>query len=277
MLSVAAVLVLIIGTPLILLPAKTSMLFSWTVNPPLTAAFLGAAYWSSFVLEWLSAREMIWARARVAVPAVFLFTMLTLVATLLHIDKFHFGEGFSPLTQWITWIWLIVYAGVPLIMGILWLGQVRRPGQDPTIKKIMPTWVRWVLGVQASIMLTLGTAMFVGPKPVASLLWPWMLSSLTGRAVGAWLVGVGFAIAHSVWEKDWVRVRAAMSAYALFGALELFSLMRLGGDRYANSGLLIVDWADPRSWMYVIFLLSILGMGAYGIWVSRRRPDTFSM
>src|SRR5436309_8561225 len=33
-----------------------------------------------------------WANARVAVPAIWLFTALTLVATLLHFDQFHFSS-----------------------------------------------------------------------------------------------------------------------------------------------------------------------------------------
>lgn len=271
MLSVAAVLVFIIGTPLFLLPAKTDLLFSWTVNPPLTAAFLGAAYWSSFALEWLCAREVSWAKARVAVPAVLLFTFLTLVATLLHIDKFHFGNSFSRLTQWITWVWLIVYAIVPLIMGVVLIIQMRQPGVDTRRKLTMASWTRVVFFVQASIMIILGVSLFLFPKPTASLCWPWMLSPLTGRAIGAWLIGVGFAAAHSAWENDWIRVRAASVAYALFGGLELVALIRLGFDHYPDSGQSIVDWSDPRIWIYVIFMMGILAIGSYGGWVSRRK------
>ena len=79
---------------------------------------MGAAYLAAFVLEFLGARETIWARARVAVPAVLVFTVLTLVATLLHIDKFHFGPEFSLLTQAGTWVWLLIYAIVPVGMVV---------------------------------------------------------------------------------------------------------------------------------------------------------------
>ena len=87
LLLLASALVFIIGFPLYLFPGHTDILFSWTVNPPLTAAFLGAAYLSSCILEFLSARESTWARARVGIPAVLLFTALTLVATLMHIGN----------------------------------------------------------------------------------------------------------------------------------------------------------------------------------------------
>jgi len=45
MLLLASVLVFIIGIPLFVLPELTEINFAWTINVPLTAAFLGAAYW----------------------------------------------------------------------------------------------------------------------------------------------------------------------------------------------------------------------------------------
>ena len=92
LLLIASILVLLIGIPLVFLPRRTDTYFSWTVSPPITAAFLGSAYWSSFLLELSSSRKKLWARTRIAVPAVLLFTTLTLVATLIHLDKFHIGS-----------------------------------------------------------------------------------------------------------------------------------------------------------------------------------------
>lgn len=62
LLYVNSTLVLIIGIPLYLLSERTDTYFAWTIDPPLTAAALGAGYWASFVLELLSAREGRWAR-----------------------------------------------------------------------------------------------------------------------------------------------------------------------------------------------------------------------
>ena len=50
-LYVASFLVLSVGLSLYLLSEKTDVYFSWTINPPLTAAFLGAGYLASFVTE----------------------------------------------------------------------------------------------------------------------------------------------------------------------------------------------------------------------------------
>src|SRR5262249_39055665 len=82
MLLVAGGLVFITGIQLFVLSEATDRFFAWTIKPPLTAAFLGAAYWASCGTELLAARQRIWANARIAVPAVLIFTGLTLLVTL---------------------------------------------------------------------------------------------------------------------------------------------------------------------------------------------------
>ena len=108
-LYVASYLVLSVGISLFFLSGSTDVYFSWTINPPLTAAFLGAGYLASFLLEFLSAREADWAKARPAVPGVWVFTFLTLIVTLVHIDRFHW-EAPALITRLGTWVWLLVMA-----------------------------------------------------------------------------------------------------------------------------------------------------------------------
>ncbi len=262
-LVVASLLVLGIGTPLFLAPTETDTLFSWTVNPPLTAAFLGAAYWSAFLLEILAARQRTWARSRIAVPSVLLFTAMTLVATLMHLDKFHFGSESSGLTRGITWIWLIVYAMVPPILAVLFWLQLRRPGPDPTRSAPLSAGLRGLLAVQAVVMLPLGVALFVSPTAVGTAVWPWSLSALTGRAIGAWLIGVGVAAAHSVWENDLVRLSGAFGSYIAMGVLELVALLRFAGADHPVTGDPVLDWAAARTWIYLVF---VVGVGVAGLW-----------
>jgi hypothetical protein len=51
------------GTQLFVLSDHTDRFFSWTIEPPLTAAFLGAAYWAACVLLAPAARAHCAARA----------------------------------------------------------------------------------------------------------------------------------------------------------------------------------------------------------------------
>jgi hypothetical protein len=112
LLLAASVLVFLAGFQLFVLTEHTDSYFAWTIQPPLTAAFLGASYFASFLLEFLASRETDWDKGRIAVPAVFVFTTLTLIATLLHADRFHFNSP-ELVARFAAWFWLAIYAVVP--------------------------------------------------------------------------------------------------------------------------------------------------------------------
>ena len=92
---IAAVLALIAGLQLFAGAAETDRFFSWTIEPPLTSAFLGAAYWAAFVLLAWAAAQASWSFARTVIPPVFTIALLLLVATLLHLDKFDLDSLFG--------------------------------------------------------------------------------------------------------------------------------------------------------------------------------------
>src|SRR5215470_10152901 len=119
LLFAAAVLVFMAGFQLFVLTENTGTYFAWTIANPPAAAFLGASYWASLSIEAIAGRQAAWANARIAVPAVLVFTVLTLVTTLLRLDKFHFGGGFAASTQIITWTWVAIYVLVPVLMLIV--------------------------------------------------------------------------------------------------------------------------------------------------------------
>src|SRR5215472_15294794 len=102
LLFTAAGLVLLAGIQLFVFTGRTDHFFAWTIANPLAATFLGAAYWASVAIEALAARERLWANARIAVPAVLVFTILTLAATLTHLGQLHLGGRFPIGTQLVT-------------------------------------------------------------------------------------------------------------------------------------------------------------------------------
>lgn len=262
MLYAASGLVFTMGIILYFLSDNTETYFAWTIGVPLTAAFLGAGYLTSFILEFMAARESIWARGRIAVPAVLLFTSLTFIITLIHLDKFHFNSD-NLLTLFITWAWILIYALVPLVMGLILIQQLRTPGVNPARSEALPLWFRLVLGFQAALMLLLGIGFLFAPESFAPF-WAWNLTPLTGRAIGAWLIGIGVAGAQSVFENDWLRLRPAMMSYMLWGFLQGFNLLR-----YPNAAGL--DWDHLKTWAYCVFILSILLIGTFGTWQAQRK------
>jgi hypothetical protein len=248
MLLVASALVFSVGVSLFLLTEETDRYFAWTIANPLTAAFLGAGYWASGVLEFVASRERYWRNARIAVPAVLLFTVLTLIVTVVHSDSFHFDDG-RFIAAAGTWFWLGVYAFVPLIMGWLLFQVGWSTGAAAAVPRRPLGAVRYVLLVQGLVMVVLGTTLLVAPQEVDGL-WPWALTDLTGRAIGAWLVALGVAALHVAAEDDFERARAAVYAYLALAALQLIAVAR-----YRD----ILDWEDAKAYVYVAFLLSMLG------------------
>jgi hypothetical protein len=261
-LIVDSVVVFIAGVQLFILTDYTNLFFAWTITPALTATFLGSGYWASLPLVYFSSRQTTWARARLAVFGIFVFSVLTLAATLLHIDRFHLASADTSASI-AAWAWLIIYLIFPpLLLGLL-IFQLHLSGLEPSRETSLPFWLRLVLAGQAAVMLILGAILFSAPT---TPLWPWLLTPLTGRAIAAWLIGIGIIAAQTSWENDWRRVEAGLLSYALFGGLQLLALIRYSAT---------IDWRAPQTLIYLFFLVSMLIVGSYG-WLKARRADGLS-
>jgi hypothetical protein len=232
----------------------TETSFAWTIEPPLTAAFLGAAYWAALVLIGWSAAQESWAGARAALPPVTLIAVLLLVTTLVHIDRFDMDSLAGPF-------WLVTYCLVPLLLVVLVWRQLRESGGDGPPGPPLPPGLRALLALQGVVMLGLGAALLVVPD-AADELWPWTLTPLTARAVGAFVSGFGVAALHAVVEDDRWRFRGAALAYLALGLLELLAAGIFADD---------LRDADARTTIYRVFLVSVVAVGAWG--VSATRPS----
>src|SRR5918997_1164164 len=126
LLLLGSILPFLAGLSLFVGTDKTEDYSAWTINSAITAAFIGAAYWAGMCLTLFSAFERSWSRARLALPAVTIFTALGLVSTIIHYDRFHTDDA-SFGTQFVTWLWLPPYAvGLLLAVGV-WGRPARVP------------------------------------------------------------------------------------------------------------------------------------------------------
>ncbi len=167
---------------------------------------------------------------------VAVFSTLTLLATVLHRDRFHFSADGS-IARFAAWFWLGIYIVVPLALAVLIVLHQRRPGVDPPRRDPMPLWLAGAFTLQGLIMLVVGVTLYVAPS-TARTLWPWPLTPLTARAVSAWLVAFGVA---AVLDADRAGPGAGSTAgavaYTVFGVLELVALLRYGDvGRWDSAG-----------------------------------------
>ena len=247
----------LLGLPLFLFSAKTATLFAWTIQPPLTAAVLGANYWASAVLAILASRERLWAHGRVSISVALVFAPVTTAATILHLGLFHTdGSGF---TLFITWFWLVAYALYPLQLAVVVTRQLRTPGADPPRTHPLPSWLRGIFVVQAALLLPLGTLMLAAPTLVRGM-WPWTVPVLSEQVLSAWTLAFGVLALHSLWENDLRRIRVVLWAFPAFVVLHVVAIARFGSA---------LQWGEPGPYVYLAYLASGLALGAYGI--ARRR------
>jgi hypothetical protein len=247
-----ATLALVAGVLLFVLSDDTDESFSWTIKPPLTAAFLGASYWAACLLFAWSASRRRFVDARPALLPACLIAVLLLIATLIHFDRFHkdlFG-----------WFWLAAYIAVPpILVAALWRQrQVPSDGSDRRVP--LPPVLMVTLAIQGAAMVGVGAALYVAPSS-ADAVWPWSLTPLTAMAVGAFLVGFGAAAFQAVVGNDLHRLAGSALAYLLLGALQL-----LAAARYTDA----FTGSDVDTWIYVAFVCGVLAVGAWGTVSSRR-------
>lgn len=213
------------------------------------------------MLVVLSLREERWARIRVLFVTVLVFTLLTLLATLLHLDPFHF-EGPGLVARSAAWFWLAVYVVIPVGMLAMLARQERHRQAEPPAALPLAGGLAAVLVAQSAVFLVVGAALFVAPG-TESELWPWPLTPLTARTVASWLLALGIGIVLALRDRDLDRLRLAVVAYAVFGALELVVLAR-----YVD----VVRWGSPATWVYLALMVSTLLSAGYALRRLRAAP-----
>ncbi|MFG0285777.1 MAG: hypothetical protein ACF8R7_15285 [Phycisphaerales bacterium JB039] len=255
LLGVASLLSLGIGVPLIVFSDYSDRFFLWPVDPALSAAFLGACYVAGGVFELVAARARTWTEARIAVPGVVIFAIITLIVTLLSFEQINLlSPGAAP--------WIIVYIAYPGAAAMLWRRQARQGRAGPSSGDL-PRALRLGLAGAGALLVLYGAVLLLAPGP-AGALWPWDPSppgAYAGMAgmepyFGAWLVGLGAVAIHGARENDRRRLRPLFA-----GALALGAALGLLLPRSAG----VIDWERPSAWIFTAAIAGLLGLGAWGL------------
>ena len=261
----AAGLTLLGGFFAFVLAGRTEDWFAWTITPDLTAAFIGAGFWGTTVAALLASRERYWDRSWIVLPPVSILMLLSLAATFIHHDKFDFESFFG-------WAWLAAYVAFPTVLLVAVSEQRQVPG-GPSPRQPFPRWMTWALAALGTVVVAAAIGLYLQPEATAQL-WPWALTPLTGRIIGAWLAGIGFAAVAAAWEGCWRRFYPVAAWFASIGVLELLALALHGDD---------VDWGQPYGWIYLGVVLVVTAVGAAGLAVvhlgvplGQRAPKTAS-
>lgn len=261
-------LTLLATNQLIVLADHTDRFFAWTIVLRPNSAFLGAAYAAGFVLSVLALRQRRWRDVRVALLTVTIFTVLTMVPTLLHAHRLHLMDQ-DLIARTAAWFWLAVYIVIPVACLTVVTRQHRLTGRNARVRRPLPTWLSWVLATQGTAMFLAGAALFLRGAtehhhlpPGALSFWPWPLTPLSAQVIGAWLLALAVAAALVIRERDLSRLLVPAATYTAFGLFQLLVAIRYWTQMSPG-----YQWP----WAYVALLATIALTGAYGCWAARGR------
>jgi hypothetical protein len=257
----SAPLALIAGLMLFAGATETERFFSWTIEPPQTAAFLGATYWAVVILFAWASTCGTWSEVRLAALAEATAAALLLAATLLHLDKFH--------DDLLGYFWIAVYALAAPALLVLVLAARGASTEHRTRQRTvaLPRGLQALLGAQALVFAAYGVSLFLFPE-TADAAWPWPLTPLTARAVAAFLCGFAVAAAVALRDPAPERLRVAAWTYLALGALEILGAALHAGDFSSDAALAA----------FIAFCASLVAAGAWGLlYAERSSASAFSM
>jgi hypothetical protein len=245
------VLALANGAYLYLVPGRADADYAWSIKLPVNAAFLGAGFLAGTLATGLVLFATTrWRSLETLPPALWVLATTLLVATLVHNDLFKWD--FAP-----TWVWLIVYAGVPFVVPVLVLMQRRVAEPEPPADPGLGT--TRALSALCGLVLVVGAAvLYLAPVSVGRH-WPWPLTPLLGRAVAAWYAMVGtMLLCCAAWLR---RSTEAVIPYVTLAAwcLLLLALPLLHSGDVPRGGADFVLWVAG---MVVLLALAAVALAA---------------
>jgi hypothetical protein len=237
---------------LILFPTQTERYFFWNITPPINAMLVGTMYLVAGVAVAYAALRGTWEAARFIAAMGFSLSVVLLVATLVHIDRF--VPGFK-LTYW-----LFVYFIFPVLVALLYWRYERSGTNWQVTQRAVKPITRLAAGVVGTGMLIFALVGFIFPNLVINV-WPWQISALMVRVFLSWLIALAVSNLWFWVEKEWTRLQAV--AYMLIATPVVIAVM------------MIVNRSDltgnPLSlWGFIAALLIIGAVGIFMLWQQRR-------
>jgi hypothetical protein len=236
---------------LILFPTETERYFFWNIMPPINAMLVGTMYLVASVAVAYAAIRGTWEGARFIAAMGFSLSVVLLIATLIHIDRF--VPGFK-LTYW-----LFVYFIFPALVAYMYWHYERRGANWQVIEQAVKPVTRLVALTVGSGMFLFALIGFFFPNLIINF-WPWQISPLMVRVFLSWLTALAVSNLWFWFEKEWTRVQVV--PYMLI-ATPLVIVMMMIINRSNLMG-------NPLSlWGFMVGLTLIGIAGIFMLWQQR--------
>ncbi len=292
------------GVVLFLFPDKSDRLFAWTIVRGDTAAFLGACFLAIALESLLCYGVPTWGGVRVCFAGTLAFVTAMTLATLLHLDQFHYGSD-EPVALVAAWVWTLVYLAAPVAGAVLYARQRRQPPlrrsvSDPDqavpdqadpdqadpdqadpeqldsdhadprpARRRRSATTPIVPGLRylylaQGALLTVVAVVLFLAPGSADTLWPWPLGPLPARAVASFLLGLGVMLFGAGRDNAAERLEPPCAAAWWLAVLTGMAVTRFDGS---------VEVGSVQGLVFCVVAISLLVGGLAGEMAARRlRP-----
>jgi hypothetical protein len=228
-------------------PTLTNILFVWTVQPPINARLMGVMYANALLLVAFGALQTSWARVRITMVVITLFSILATLLTFVYLTPF-LAHPWYHLAFWLT-MYLILFFAAPYVFYT----QEKKHGGKLPVQLRLDAPARLLAG--AALLVSLVCALgFLFRVDLVNQVWPWKLTPLVGGLIGVLFTTHAAAYAWTLWDGDWLRVRPMFwQAPASVGLLMLLPLLHPADLRpdsgasllffYLSAGALVLAYA----------------------------------
>jgi hypothetical protein len=245
--TVAAVIIPFLVLAFVVLdgwPRDTARLFAWPIKPPLTPMLLGSVYLGGAYFFARAVPATRWHTIKGGFPPVATFATLMGIATTLHWEKFsHSHVAF--------WLWAGLYFTTPFLIAGVWIVNRRFEDRTTDGDVVVPEPMARVIGAIGVLAAAMSAFLFLFPQAAIDI-WPWTLTPLTARVMGA-IFALGLAAVGAFTERRW-------SAYRLLVQVEMtmLGLILVSGIRG------VADW-DPSNILTWLFAAGFVGVLAASV------------
>jgi hypothetical protein len=229
-------LTILAGAGFFLFPQTFGSMWPW-VLPPLAARFMGSLLIGGGVCTALTALAP---EPLPVVGSALLGLGDILIASVGMLDF-----GGSTLTGRMI-VWLLTFIGMAFLLWLLLIlyGRQVSPGND---RRPLTRGMRIYFAIHLAVVIPVGLTMYLGPA-LAQNLWPWPLSPVNIRLLGAFFVGASILSVWSLRQRYWQAIRPLVALYAVFTTLAtLASILHFS---LFNPGR-IVTWAFFALYLFV--------------------------
>jgi hypothetical protein len=230
----------------------TGRLFAWRIIPPFTSMTLAAVYLGGAYFFFRAARAQRWHTVGGGFLSVGLFASLMGIATIVHWSLFiHTNVAF--------WLWAGLYFTTPfLVFAVWWRNRVEEP-PTPVADLLLPKGVARLIGLVGVLAVAACLLLFLIPG-LAIEIWPWTLTPLTARVMGAIFALAAIGIAAFRYRR-WSGMQILLQVEGLMLVLIAVAVVRARDDFAASR---------PLTWLFGVGFVA-LAAGSAILYVRMQR------